>query len=57
VVECDEDADGNAIRAELGARTGRSRIRTRIEGETFINTKFLDLALLYLETRNLKPET
>ena len=57
MVECDEDADGNAIRAELGARTGRSRIRTRIEGETFINTKFLDLALLYLETRNLKPET
>ena len=24
VVECDEDPDGNAIRAELGQRTGRT---------------------------------
>ena len=37
VVECDEDADGNTIRAELGARTGRTSMPSIwIRGEGYI---------------------
>mmetsp|Transcript_70710 Transcript_70710/g.167690 ORF Transcript_70710/g.167690 Transcript_70710/m.167690 type:complete len:266 (+) Transcript_70710:2-799(+) len=37
VVECDEDVDGNAIRAELGARTGRTSMPSIwIRGEGYV---------------------
>jgi hypothetical protein len=48
VIECDEDEEGNAIRAELGKRTGRTSMPSIwVRGEGYAQT---------LETQTLNPD-